>query len=144
MIENSKNKLLVEALPASEKNLRTFGVGGGVILLVIWLVGILLLNRPVRFYLPALAIFFAVSGHWFQSIIRPIYQVWMAIAIRIGHVVTLTILYILFYVVITPIGMIRRARNADALDLSWDTKSTDSYWKDHDLATDKLRYTKEF
>ena len=142
---SNKSKLMVEALPDSPKNLKTFGVGGGIILLVIYCISAYshkTLNHHV--YIPVLAAFFIITGLKFHAILRPIFKAWMFIAIRIGHVVTLTILFILFIFVFAPLGWLRKKCNSSGLSLDFNPNSVTTYWIDHEKITDKSRYLKEF
>ncbi len=143
MFEHNKSKFLVEALPDSDKNLRTFGIGTSIILSVIWLIGIFIFARQTSYYLPIFAVFFLLTGLFFHSLIRPVYNTWMYVAIRIGHFVTFLILFIMFSFVFTPIGLFRRMLGTDTLGLKFDrTKNT--HWKDKESIIDRSRYLKEF
>ena len=60
-------------------------------------------------------------------VLKPIYWIWMILAVILGWIMTRVILSLLFYVVITPIGIFSRLFGSKFLDLKWD-KSKDSYW----------------
>lgn len=144
MFEAKKSKFLVDKVPDTERNLKVFGVGGAIILMVIWAIGAIFFNSKIKFYLlPCIATFFLVTGLYYRRVLRPVYNVWMEVAIRIGHVLTLSILFILFAFVITPIGLLRQLMGADVLGLK-SFRMKDSYWKDKEPILDKSRYLKEF
>ena len=77
---------------------------------------------------------FVISGSFFilgaaaPEILKPIYVVWMKLAVVLSWINTRIILLVLFYLVLTPIGLIMRMFGKDALDLKID-KSRDSYWR---------------
>jgi len=50
-------------------------------------------------------------------VFKPLSVVWFGLADRLGHVVSTVILTLLFFAVLMPIGVIRRAFGADALGL---------------------------
>ncbi|MBN1155673.1 hypothetical protein JXB12_12215, partial [candidate division KSB1 bacterium] len=78
-------------------------------------------------YLIGFAVVFMVMGIVFPAILRPIYKVWMGFAFTLGWLMTRIILSIVFYVVITPIGLVMRLAGKDFLSLRID-KRVDSYW----------------
>ena len=59
-------------------------------------------------------------------ILKPIYILWMVFAVILGWVMTRVILSFLFYIVITPIGIISRILGKEFLDLK--ESKHDSYW----------------
>ena len=50
-------------------------------------------------------------------VFKPLSVVWFGLANLLGHVVSTVILAVLFFVVLMPIGIIRKAGGADALGL---------------------------
>jgi NhaP-type Na+/H+ or K+/H+ antiporter len=68
-----------------------------------------------------------VLGLMIPVVLKPIYWIWMILAIILGWIMTRVILSLLFYLVITPIGTLSRLSGNRFLDLKWD-KSKDSYW----------------
>ena len=70
---------------------------------------------------------FFIFGSTLPAILKPVQKIWMSVAILIGHVVTRVILSILFFLVLTPMGLIARLFGKQFLNLKID-KSQDSYW----------------
>lgn len=60
------------------------------------------------------------------SLRRP-YLAWMGLALALGFVMTRVILGVVFYLVITPIGLVRRALGHDSMHRKPDA-SVSSYW----------------
>jgi len=73
--------------------------------------------------------------------IRPVYLGLMAITLPIGWVVSGILLRLVFYVVLTPVGLLFRAVGRDALRLRRPT--TESYWIDHDGPDDPAGYFRQ-
>ena len=71
-----------------------------------------------------------------------VYSVWMGAAFAIGWLVSRVILVILFYLVITPIGLIARSMGKEFLEIGPDRKKN-SYWIAKDRAK-KINYEKLF
>ena len=76
------------------------------------------------------------------GISRPFYLAWYFIACCMGFVVTNILFSTLFFLVVTPIGLVRR-RNHPAIQKSTDRQST-SYWEDAEKRVDSKRYYRQF
>ena len=120
MIEDIKN------IKSTKKELKEFGLTIGAILVILGLV-VLYKNKPMYPYLLGVGVVFITAGLLFSSILKPLQKAWMALSIVIGFFVSRIILTILFYLVITPIGIVIRLMNKDILDERID-KRKDSYW----------------
>lgn len=107
------------------KDLRSFGITIGIILLVI--AGFLILNENDSYQIFSyIAVSFIGLGLLVPIILKPIYIVWMVFAVILGWIMTKIILSLLFYVIITPIGVIMRISGKDFLKLKVSNKV--SYW----------------
>jgi len=53
---------------------------------------------------------------------RSLYRSWMRVALKIGHVVNSVILAIVYFIVITPIGIVMRMMGKDPMHLRLDEK----------------------
>ena len=77
-------------------------------------------------------------------ILKPVYLIWMSFAIIIGWIMTRVILSLLFYIILTPIGLALRLFGKQVLELRWD-KSKKSYWNIRSNVDDKYtKYEKQF
>lgn len=70
--------------------------------------------------------------HWGLSVllpalVRPIHRLWMAFALALGFVMTRVILFLVFFGLVTPIGLVMRLLGRDPLDRGTDRES-DSWW----------------
>ena len=123
--------------------LRKFGITIGILL---GLVGGLLLWRgrlyyPYFFGIGITLLFFSVG---FPNLLKPIYKTWMTIATLMGWFMTRVILSLLFYLVVTPIGLIARLSGNQFLDVKMDDSQT-SYWNYRKTKKDeKEDYEKQF
>jgi hypothetical protein len=120
MIEELNN------INSEKSDLRKFGITIGVILLII--AGLLFWKKDQSFQL-----FFTtgavliVMSLTIPVILKPVYWIWMIITTIIGWVMTRIILSLVFYVILTPIGIFSRLLGKQFLGLHWD-KSKNSYW----------------
>ena len=67
---------------------------------------------------------FAVPALAFPSALRPVYAAWMKFGAVAGHVNTRIILGLAFYLIILPVGLLRRAFAGDAMKRKRDAGPT--------------------
>lgn len=72
---------------------------------------------------------FLAIGILAPGILKPLYLVWMGFAVIMGNIMTVIILGILYYLVVTPTGLLMRLRSKDALNRNREPQ-TASYWID--------------
>ena len=120
MLEEIKN------IKSKKSDIRKFGITISIILMII--AGFLFWKEKESFqiFLTVGTILF-VLGILVPAILKPIYWVWMIFATILGWIMTRVILSLLFYIIITPIGLIYRFFGKQFLELRWD-KSKESYW----------------
>lgn len=131
----------IRGLDTGAGKLRSFGllVGAvfiGIALLVLWRREWTFEGLPV--WLGSAGFILVVLGLTLPAALKPIYRVWMAMAVIMGFIMTHVILTVVFYLLITPIGLVMRGLGKDPLNRSIDTSSP-SYWtdKEYDDATPK-------
>ena len=124
MIEEIKN------INTGKKEIRNFGFLVGGVLIAI---AIFLLWKELSYYqlIFAIGISLVLMGFFIPKILKPVYIVWMTFATILGWIMTRVILTILFYFIVTPIGLIARIFGTKFLDLSWQNK-VNSYWNKRD------------
>lgn len=69
----------------------------------------------------------AILGAVFPRSLVPVNRAWMALAEALGFVMTRVILAVVFYLVVTPIGLFKRLRGWDPLRLR--ATGSESYWE---------------
>ncbi len=118
----------IKDIKSGKKQLREFGLTIGVILVIL---GVIALWRGKEFYLYLLSIggAFIVFGLFLPKVLLPLQKIWMSLSIIIGFFMSRVILSVVFYLVLTPIGLVMRLLGKDILDQKID-KSKNSYWKD--------------
>ena len=120
MFEEIKN------IKSEKSDIRKFGITIGIILMII--AGFLFWKEKESYqiFLTVGTILF-VLGILVPAVLKPIYWIWMIFATILGWIMTRVILSLLFYIIITPIGLILRFFGKQFLELRWD-KSKESYW----------------
>ena len=136
MLEEIKN------INTSNKDIKTFGITIGIVLFII-AVMLLSFNKEGYQILTITAVAFASLGLVMPVILKPIYLIWMVFAVILGWVMTTVILSVVFYFIMTPIGIITRLLGEDYLDLK--KLNVESYWNDRDSELEmKQDYEKQF
>jgi len=128
----------------SEKNdLRKFGITFSTIFIIIS--GFLFWKESESYQIfLAITIASLLTSIAIPAVLKPIYWIWMIFAIILGWFMTNIILILLFYVVITSIGLTLRIFGKQFIELQCD-KSKDSYWNfRNNNRQQKVNYEKQF
>ena len=130
-------KAELNSIKSNRKDLKNFGFTIGFILLII---GIFLFVREKDLFVYFILIgsILIILGGITPVLLRPFYKVWMIFAVIIGWIMTRIILSVLFFSIITIIGLFTRLLGKDFLNLK--SKNSESYWnirnKEHELNQD--------
>ena len=138
MIEEIKN------IKSEKSDLQKFGITVGVILLII--AGFFFWKEKESFQLFfAIGAILFVAGIAIPVILKPVYWVWMVFANILGSIMTRVILTFLFYLILTPIGLISRLFRKQFLEIKWDKSIISSYWNYRsNKIFDKENYEKQY
>lgn len=82
-------------------------------------------------------------GYFWPEFLRPVYVVWMTLAMPIGWTVSHLLLLMVYYLVITPIALMMRLVGYDPLNRQIE-RSAATYWTPHDPSVDSARYFRQF
>ena len=122
---------------------RSFGM---VFTLVFLVVGIWQIStgKSLGWYFFASAILFFIVTITFPSLLGPFNRVWFKFGLLLGQAVNPVILGLVFFLVVTPIGIVRRLLGKDSLHLK-PKPNLKSYWIDRNPAGPKISsMTKQF
>lgn len=72
-----------------------------------------------------------------------VYQRWLLAAVPIGWSLSALVLMLMYYLVLTPIGLVMRLCGRDAMNRRFDHDAP-SYWGPHQPAADKRRYFRQY
>lgn len=130
-------------IKSGKKELREFGVTMGTVLAILFLF-FLWKGKPNTFIFLGLSVFFYLFGMAVPVWLKPIQKVWMAIAVVMGWMMSRVILSVLFYLVLTPIGVCARLFGENFLDLKMNA-GKQSYWINREKKEfQKSDYEKQF
>lgn len=121
IIEEIKN------IKSERAELRKFGITLGIIL---GLLGLILIWRARNYYsyFIILSMTFIFISLVKPAILKPIHKSWMTLALIVGWFMTRLILIMLFYLAVTPIGILTRLLGKDFLRIKSNINHQDSYW----------------
>lgn len=109
------------------KDLKEFGLGLAVILVVLGLVNLVKGNRNLFDLFFGLAAFSATVSLAAPELLRRLYKGFVPIAHALGWINTRLILILVYYLVLTPTGLIMRLFGNDPMSRKLDA-SAESYW----------------
>ncbi len=138
-IKEIKNQL--SSLDTSLKQLKKFSI----------LFSVLFLGLSVWFYFQAnnwwllclmMGLFFIAGIIWPKTVYW-LYKLWMSFAIVVGFFVFRFIFTVLFYFLLTPIGVVMRFTKGDFLEKKIN-KNAATYWRDYKKENNKELLEKQF
>ena len=117
IIEEIKN------IKSGKKELRQFGITIGVVLGLLgsWF---LWRDRDGGYLLLIIATLFLSLGLILPNLLKPLQKLWMTLAVLLGWLMTRIILIILFYLVVTPIGLLAKICGKDFLNRKFNRDCT--------------------
>jgi hypothetical protein len=89
------------------------------------------------------AVLSAAVGGMAPQVLRVVYVGWMCLAFPVAWVVSHLVLAVIFFGVITPIGLLVRLVRGDPLQRQFD-RQAESYWVPHAPSDDPKRYFQQF
>jgi hypothetical protein len=104
---------------------RSFGVVFFVIFILIALYPITY-NEDIRIWSLIISFIFLFLGLLNAKILTPLNKLWFKFGIFLGRIVSTIVMGIIFFFIITPIGIIMRIIGKDLLDLKFNKNK--SYW----------------
>ena len=104
---------------------RSFGI---VFFIVFLLIAIypLINGGQIRLWSFTISIVFLVLGLGNSKILNPLNKLWFRFGIFLGKIISPFVMGVIFFLVVTPIGLFMRLLNKDLLNLKFNNKR--SYW----------------
>lgn len=124
----SEIKSGLSKLDHSPLSLKKFGITMAIAFTILATLVFFLGSHPERAYwLWGIGLVFLLFGLIFPQALKPVHLVWMALAFFLGFFMSRILLTLLFFLVITPIGLIMRLFGKDFLHKKLRTNQK-SYW----------------
>ena len=106
---------------------RSFGIVFFIVFLLIALYP-LLKGNDLRIWSLVVSFIFLILGLINSKILTPLNRLWFKFGLLLGKFISPLIMGIIFFIVVTPIGIIMRLLKKDLLNLKYNKKET--YWID--------------
>ena len=131
MIGNSKIKI------GSNRN---FGIVFFIVFLVVSLWP-LTYGEPIRIWSAIISLVFLILGLMNSKLLTPLNQLWFKFGIILGAIVAPIVMGFVFFLVVTPIGLVMRIMGKDLLNKKYDKKK-ETYWikRDKPVSTMKKQF----
>jgi hypothetical protein len=127
----------------TQKDLRKFGLTVGGVLSAIAFI-LFYFERPAAIYFVVIGGLLILFGALFPKLLRPLNRIWMSLAIILGYIMSRVIITILFYFVLTPIGILAKLVGKKFMILKYD-KSAKTYWEKRTIIQKKqIDYERQF
>jgi len=133
----------IKNIKSTTKELKSFGLSIGLALVLLSLF-LFWKEKGSYFYFLIIGNVFVILSELYPKILKPIQKPWMMFVTILGFLMSRVILSIIFYIVVTPLGLILRLFGKDFLDLK---TAKSSYWNHRDNIEEKVQkenYEKQF
>jgi hypothetical protein len=133
----------IRNIHADGKELRRFGILVGGILLAL---GAFALWRGHAWgYAPAgVGVVLLAAGLLAPGTLRLVHKAWMSFALLLGTIMSTLLLGLLFYLVITPLGLVMRLFGRDPMNRRLHSSAVATYWVAREAPGEAVDYEKQF
>lgn len=127
----------------SDEAVKKTGLTVGVVLILISLL-LWYLGKTSFVYFSSIGGLFVILSFIAVTVLRPFHKLWMMLALLMGFVMSRVILTILFYLVLTPTGLIAKIFGKKFMPLGFDKRAS-TYWEKKDTTSKKqIDYERQF
>ena len=98
----------------------------------------LISQEDLRLWALILSLIFLILGILNSKILTPLNKLWIKFGILLGNIDSPVVMGVVFFIVVTPIGLIMRLLGKDLLRVN-KNESTFSYWIDREKKTDTMK-----
>ena len=119
---------------------RSFGLVFFIVFLIVSLWP-LTYGEPIRIWLVIISMVFLILGLMNSKLLTPLNKLWFKFGMILGAIVSPVVLGVVFFLVVTPIGLIMKIMGKDLLNKKYDKKKR-SYWikRDTSIGTMKRQF----
>ncbi len=116
---------------------RSFGI---VFFVVFFIIAIypLLNDGSVRLWSLIISIIFLILGLLNSKILSPFNKIWFKFGLLLGKIVSPVVMGFIFFIIVTPIGLLMRILGKDLLNLKFSGKEY-SYWQKKSEIKSKMK-----
>jgi hypothetical protein len=127
----------------SDEAVKKTGVSVGIVLILISLL-LWYLGKTSFTYFSIIGGLFVILAFIAIPILRPFHKLWMMLSLAMGFIISRVILTVLYYLILTPIGLLAKIVGKRFMPLGFD-KNAATYWeKRENTAKQKIDYDRQF
>ena len=115
---------------------RSFGIVFFIVFLLIALYP-LTYSEEIRVWSATVSLIFLVLGVFNSKILTPLNKLWFKFGIFLGKIISPIIMGIIFFLIVTPIGLLMRLFGKDVLNLKYNKNKT--YWIEKNGPKSKMK-----
>ena len=115
---------------------RNFGIVFSIVFLIISLWPLLSQNE-IRIWSLIISVIFFILGIFNSKLLLPLNKIWFKFGMFLGNFIAPIVMGIVFFLVVTPTGLIMRLLGKDLLNLK--KKNKNSYWIEKDNSNSNLK-----
>ena len=115
---------------------RSFGIVFFIVFLIIALYP-LSKNGEIRIWFVIVSLIFLLLGLFNSKILTPLNKLWFKFGVILGKIISPLVMGIMFFLVVTPIGLVMRLFGKDLLNLRYNLNK--SYWIEKDGPKSKMK-----
>ena len=115
---------------------RSFGIVSFIVFILIALYP-LLNGQEIRLWALIISAVFLILGLLKSKLLTPLNKLWFRFGIFLGKIISPIIMGFIFFLVVTPIGLIMRLLGKDVLNLKYNKER--SYWIEKDGPKSKMK-----
>ncbi len=131
-------------LNPTKKELRVFSLAALAFLAVVgWIVVRRTGSIPAGAAVAGVGLVCGALAFTVPQALRPLWVVLMVVNYPIGWVVTHVVMALIFYLVVTPVGVIMRLSGRDPMERGFD-RTAKTYWKPRRTEHDPARYFRQY
>jgi hypothetical protein len=133
----------IRSIKSGRRDLRRFGITMCIALAVLAAL-LFWQGKGIYVYLGLLSPVFLILGLAVPVVLWPVHKFWMSLAYLLGWVMTRVLLSLLFFLGVTPVGLLGRLFGKKFLDVEMQD-SRETYWIPREPADEKpARYEKQY
>jgi predicted ferric reductase len=117
-------------------SIRSFGIVFFIVFLIISIYP-LLNDENIRIWSLIVSVIFLILGLLKSKLLSPLNYIWYKFGLLLGKIISPLILIIIFFIVVTPIGILMRILGKDLLNLKYSNKKT--YWVERSGPKSKMK-----
>jgi hypothetical protein len=133
----------IKHIDSSDSAVKKTGLTVGVVLILISLL-LWYLGKTSFMYFSSAGGLFIILALVVVPVLRPFHKLWMMFATLMGFVMSRVILTLLFFLVLTPVGLIAKIVGKRFMPIKFD-KNASSYWEKRSIVSKKqIDYERQF